>query len=64
MQKAQAGDFYRSLTEDEKDKIVEEIAEDLFFIDDEVCQRLMFTLHDVDEDLEGRIRKINGFTIR
>ncbi len=64
MQRAQAGEFYRSLPERERENLAEAIAEDIFFMEDEVCQRLMCALHEVDEELEERIRKINGFTTR
>ena len=64
MQRAQAGDYYLSLSEKEKEMLAEAISEDIFFIDDKVCQNVMCALHEVDPDLEQRIRKINGFTMR
>ena len=62
MQKAQAKAFYNSLSEEEKDLIAEGIAEDIYFIDDEVCDKVLYTLQSTDHDLAERIRKINGFT--
>lgn len=62
MQKAQAKTFYNSLSEEEKDLIAEGIAEDIYFIDDEACEKVLCTLQSTDHDLAERIRKINGFT--
>lgn len=64
MQSAQASEFYRSLSEEEKSLLVEAIAEDVYFIDDIVCEKLMCTLHEVEPELAERIRTINGFTRR
>lgn len=64
MQKAQAKKFYNSLSEEEKELIAEGIAEDIYFIDDKVCEKVLCVLHSMDRDLAERIIKINGFTMR
>lgn len=63
MQRAQAREFYLKLSEEEKTELCKAIAEDIYFLDEELQKKILGVLHDTEPELEEKIRKINSFTI-
>lgn len=63
MQRSQARDFYRSLSEKEKTELCKAIAEDIFFLENSLQEKILEALHEADPELAEEIRKINSFTI-
>ena len=63
MQSAQARDFYRILSGKEKTELCKAIAEDIFFLEDCLQERILETLHEAEPELAEEIKKINSFTI-
>lgn len=59
----QAGNFYRSLREAEKNDLADSIAADIFFLDEKLQERICDMLLLVDEDLKERVVRINAFTL-
>ena len=64
MQKAQVRMFYSRLSDEEKDILCEALAEDIFFLEDEVQEKVLALLHEVEPEISDRIKKINSFTTR
>lgn len=64
MQRAQAKEFYESLSEREKEMLAESIAEDIYFEEKEACKEILCILHETNRELTERIKRINGFTRR
>ena len=58
----QVATFYMSLNEDEKSELCEAIAEDTYFLENNLQERIIALLHKAEPELAERIRKINGFT--
>ena len=63
MQSAQARNFYRSLSEKEKTELCKAIAEDIFFLEDSLQEKILEALHEAEPELAEEIKKINSFTI-
>ncbi|MGN0703728.1 MAG: catalase-related domain-containing protein [Lentihominibacter sp.] len=59
----QAGNFYRSLEDREKNDLADAIAADIFFLDDSLQQKVLDLLHMVDPELKQKIEDINDFTL-
>jgi len=58
----QAGEFYRALPEKEKSELEEAIAEDIFFLEDELRESAMLLLSRIDGSLGTNVKKINDIT--
>lgn len=63
MQRSQARDFYRNLSEKEKTELCKAIAEDIFFLEDSLQEKILEALHKAEPKLAEEIKKINSFTI-
>ncbi len=63
MQRAQARDFYRKLSAEKKAELCKAIAEDIFFLEESLQQKILAVLHETEPELAEEIRKINSFTI-
>ena len=63
MQRAQARAFYRMLSEEERTELCKAIAEDIFFLEEGLQERILALLHETEPELAEKIRKINSFTI-
>lgn len=59
----QAGNYYRSLSEDEKRDLIESIASSIFFLEDDLQRDVLLLIRKVDNTLSDEIAKINNFTI-
>lgn len=59
----QAGNYYRSLSEEEKKDLTESIASSIFFLEDDLQRDVLLLIKKVDNTLSGEIAKINNFTI-
>lgn len=59
----QAGNYYRSLSETEKNDLADSIAADIFFLDDKLQERIYDMLLMVDAELKERVVRINDFTL-
>lgn len=59
----QAGNYYRSLSEDEKRDLIESIASSIFFLEDDLQREVLLLIRKVDNTLSDEIAKINNFTI-
>ena len=64
MQRAQARDFYKKLTEGQKAELCKAIAEDIFFFEEELKDEIAGILDEAEPELAEEIRKINSFTRR
>ena len=58
----QAGNFYDSLSEEEKNELADSIAADIFFINEELQHELLEMLGMVSCGLREKIEEINSFT--
>ena len=54
--------FYISLNEEEKSELCETIAEDIFFLEDNLQERILELLQKAEPELAEKIRRINDFT--
>lgn len=59
----QAADFYGNLSEDARKDLCESMAEDIFFLNDELQQNILSLLDTAVPELSIKIREINSFTI-
>lgn len=62
MQKQQVGEFYRSLTEEQRRELCMAIAEDIYFLEDALQERVLALLQEAEPEISRRIREINSFT--
>ena len=60
----QAGNFYRSLDEQEKNDLADAIAADIFFLDNRLQEKVLELLHIVDPELKDKVDCINNFTLQ
>lgn len=58
----QAGRFYESLSVEERRELAEAIAEDIFFLDNELQLNVIELLSNVSAELSEEIRERNTFT--
>ena len=58
----QAGEFYRSLCEEERLELCKTIAEDIFFLEEALQDEILALLHDAEPEIRDKIREINCFT--
>lgn len=63
MQRAQAASFIKGLSEEERSELWKAIAEDIFFLEEELQQEILCLLHEAEPETAEEIRKINSFTI-
>lgn len=63
MQRAQAREFYLNLSEEERCELCKAIAEDIFFLDENLQGKIFEVLHEIEPEIAEKIRKINSFTI-
>lgn len=56
--------FYSLLSEEEKSILCEALAEDFFFLEETLQERLLALLHEAEPEIANRIKKINSFTMR
>ena len=59
----QAGRFYRSLSPEEREDLAEAVAENIFFLDEELQKKVAELLGTVDSGLGAEIMKRNNFTM-
>lgn len=59
----QAEEFYGNLSEDVRKDLCESIAEDIYFLNDELQQKILSLLDAAVPELSNKIREINSFTI-
>lgn len=55
----QAGDFYRSLSAHERDDLIDSVAEDIFFLDDELQKKVISLLGKADIELGIMVEEKN-----
>lgn len=58
----QAGSFYKSLPEEQKKDLTEAVAEDIFFLDEELQREVIKLLNEASEELGAAVKKRNDFT--
>lgn len=58
----QAKQFYDSLCDEERQDLHETIAESIFFLDEDLQEKILALLHRVAPELSREIRRINRFT--
>lgn len=58
----QAGEFIRSLKREERKDLCEAIAEDIYFLDMTLQDKVFELLWEVNPEFADEIRKINSFT--
>lgn len=58
----QAAEFYRSLPAEEKEELWQVLAEDIFFLDENLQQKILALLDETDPELGEEIRRRNSFT--
>lgn len=63
MQRAQAASFIKELSEEERMELWKAIAEDIFFLEEELQKEILELLHEAEPETADKIRKINSFTI-
>ena len=63
MQRAQAGEFCKKLSEEERAELCKAVAEDIFFLEESLQEGVLELLHEAAPELAEEIRKINSFTI-
>lgn len=63
MQRVQAREFYRKLSAEEKAELCKAIAQDIFFLEENLQHKILAVLHETEPELAEEIRKINSFTI-
>ena len=59
----QAGRFYDSLTDEQKKDLTEAIAENIFFLDEDLQHRIMDLMSRISTELGEEIKQRNNFTI-
>lgn len=59
----QAKKFYDSLPEQEQEELCAAVAEDIFFLEEALQERILALLYKVDPEFSRKIRTINSFTI-
>ena len=64
MQNAQIRSFYASLSDEEKDILCEALADDFYFLEKDIQEKVLDLLQKAEPELSERIKKINGFTMR
>lgn len=59
---SQARDFYHSLNHREKEELHQVLAEDIFFLEEDLQQKILALLQEVDPELKEEISRRNTFT--
>lgn len=59
----QAGRFYDSLTDEQKKDLTEAIAENIFFLDEDLQHRIIDLMSRISTELGEEIKQRNNFTI-
>lgn len=55
----QAGRFYRSLSPEEREDLAEAVAENIFFLDEELQEKVVLLLEKADRELGNKIKEKN-----
>ncbi len=55
----QAGRFYRSLSPEEREDLAEAVAENIFFLDEELQGKVVLLLEKADRELGNKIKEKN-----
>jgi len=63
MQIMQAADFFRNLSAEERTELCKAIAEDIYFLDENLQDEILALLHETEPEISDRIREINCFTL-
>ncbi len=58
----QARDFYHSLNQREKEELRQMLAEDIFFLEEDLQQKILTLLQEVEPELKDEISRRNTFT--
>ena len=58
----QAGEFFNKLSEAQKKDLEEAVAEEIFFLEDDLQKKIISLLNDVDHRLGTNVRRRNDFT--
>lgn len=58
----QARGFYRSLNHQEKEELRQVLAEDIFFLEEDLQQKILALLQEVEPELNEEISRRNTFT--
>ena len=58
---AQAGDFYNSLGQREREELHQALAEDIFFLEEGLQRKILALLHQVDPKLGEEVGRRNTF---
>ncbi len=59
----QAGKFYRGLSDKQKRDLAEAVAEDIFFLDDDLQKRIIELLDSIDHELGSNVRQCNHIRV-
>lgn len=60
----QIKEFYQSLSEEEKKDLCAAIAEDIFFLDEEIQREVLRLIYEAEPEISEKIMEINRFTMR
>ncbi|HIU26167.1 MAG TPA: hypothetical protein IAC50_06730 [Candidatus Copromorpha excrementigallinarum] len=55
----QAGRFYRSLSPEEREDLAEAVAENIFFLDEELQEKVVLLLEKADRELGNKVKEKN-----
>ncbi len=59
----QAGSFYENLSDNQKKDLIEAIAEDIFFLEEDLQFKVIKLLSDVNRELGDAVESRNDFTM-
>ena len=59
----QAGSFYENLSDNQKKDLIEAIAEDIFFLEEDLQFKVIKLLRDVNKELGDAVESRNDFTM-
>lgn len=59
----QINNFYQSISEHAKKDLCEAIAEDIYFLSEDLQKNIIILFDDAAPEIAEKIRKINNFTI-
>ena len=61
-EKIQAAEYISNLTESEKRDLCESIAEDIYFLDEQLQKEIIDLLYEISPEISKHISEINSFT--
>lgn len=59
----QAADFFRNLSAEDKNELCKAIAEDIYFLDEQLQREILALLHETEPEICDKIQEINRFTL-